>query len=60
LGHEIFECPPYLGRIGHARSIGQANGLETTSHQAPDNGLEILQRHIYFKGATERTRNTTL
>ena len=33
-GHEIFERAPYLGRIGHARRIGQADGLETTIHQA--------------------------
>ena len=33
-GHEIFECAPYLGRVGHARGIGQADGLETTIHQA--------------------------
>ena len=52
-GHEICERPPYLGRIGHTRCIGQADGLETTIHQACDDSGEILQWHIYFKGATK-------
>src|SRR5712691_2390896 len=59
-GHQVCECAPYLGRIGHTRRIGQADGLETTIHQAYDDSFEIVQRHIYFKGATERTRDATL
>ena len=34
--------------------------METNSHQTGNDGFEILQWHIHFKGTTERTRDPSL